>query len=136
MVAACVPPRSPTLRRDYIPLSGNSALPFLAAVRVGNVLYLSGMIGVDSAGHLVTGGIQHETRRAMEIIRNVLAQNGSSLDRVIKCTVMLSDMREWAAMNEVYVTFFPTHRPARSAFGASGLARGARVEIECMAATD
>ncbi|GAC1464698.1 MAG: hypothetical protein PVSMB1_14710 [Gemmatimonadaceae bacterium] len=72
----------------------------------------------------------------MEIIRNVLAQNGSSLDRVIKCTVMLSDMREWAAMNEVYVTFFPTHRPARSAFGASGLARGARVEIECMAATD
>jgi 2-iminobutanoate/2-iminopropanoate deaminase len=63
----------------------------------------------------------------------VLEANGSSMDRVVKCLVMLADMAEWGAMNRVYVTFFPNHLPARSAMGASGLALGARVEIECMA---
>jgi 2-iminobutanoate/2-iminopropanoate deaminase len=63
----------------------------------------------------------------------VLARHGSSMDRVVKCTVMLADIREWAAMNEVYVEFFPEHRPARSAFGTTGLAMGARLEVECLA---
>jgi 2-iminobutanoate/2-iminopropanoate deaminase len=58
------------------------------------------------------------------------------MDRVAKCTVFLADIAEWAAMNEVYVEFFPTNRPARSALGASGLALGARVEIECIAVLD
>jgi enamine deaminase RidA (YjgF/YER057c/UK114 family) len=70
----------------------------------------------------------------MENIRRVVEQNGSSMDRVVKCLVMLADMKEWSAMNEVYVRYFPEHLPARSAMGASGLALGARVEIECLAA--
>jgi enamine deaminase RidA (YjgF/YER057c/UK114 family) len=70
----------------------------------------------------------------MENIRSVLVKNGSSLDKVVKCTVFMADMKEWASMNEVYVTFFdPARRPARSAFGTTGLALDARVEIECLA---
>ena len=97
------------------------------------MLYLSGQIGTDAAGRLVPGGIVPETRQALENIRAVLARNGSAMDRVVKCTVMLADIAEWGTMNSVYVTYFPTHKPARSALGASGLALGARVEIECWA---
>ena len=117
----------------FVPVGGNSSLPFSAAVRVGDMLYLSGQIGTDGTGALVGGGIGPETRQTMENIRAVLEANGSSLDRVVKCLVMLADMAEWGAMNGVYVTFFPNHLPARSAMGASGLALGARVEIECIA---
>jgi 2-iminobutanoate/2-iminopropanoate deaminase len=108
-------------------------LPFSAAVRVGNTLYLSGQVGTDGTRKLVPGGIAAETRQAMESIKATLEQYGSSLDRVVKVTVMLADMGEWAEMNKVYVTYFPEHLPARSAFGTSGLALGARVEIECVA---
>jgi 2-iminobutanoate/2-iminopropanoate deaminase len=117
----------------FVPIAGNPSLPFSAAVRVGDMLYLSGQIGTDSAGALVTGGIEAETRQTLDNIRVVLEANGSSMDRVVKCLVMLADMAEWGAMNRVYVTFFPDHLPARSAMGASGLALAARVEIECMA---
>ncbi|HWL38915.1 MAG TPA: Rid family hydrolase, partial [Gemmatimonadaceae bacterium] len=68
-----------------------------------------------------------------ESIKATLEANGSSLDRVVKCTVMLADIREWAAMNEVYARYFPSRRPARSSFGTSGLALNARAEIECIA---
>lgn len=109
-------------------------LPFSDAARVGGVLYLSGQIGTDASFALVPGGIRAETRQTLENIRRVLERHGSSLDRVFKCTVMMADMAEWGAMNEVYVTYFRQDRlPARSAFGASGLALGARVEIECWA---
>jgi enamine deaminase RidA (YjgF/YER057c/UK114 family) len=70
----------------------------------------------------------------MENIRSLLSRSGSSLDRVVKCTVFLADMREWGAMNEIYITFFATdRRPARTAAGANGLALNGRVEIECIA---
>lgn len=109
-------------------------LPFSEAVRVGSMLYLSGQIGTrPGTTELVDGGIQAETRQAMENIRTVLERYGSSMDRVVKCTAMMADMAEWQAMNEVYAGFFPDHKPARSAFGATGLALGARVEIECWA---
>jgi 2-iminobutanoate/2-iminopropanoate deaminase len=114
-------------------MPGQGGLPFSEAVRVGDMLYLSGQLGTDSSGQLVPGGIGPETRQALGNIAAVLARHGSSLDRVVKCTVMLADIAEWAAMNEVYVTFFRAHRPARSAFGSSGLALGARLELECMA---
>ncbi len=115
------------MEMEYYPAEAKMKVPFSAAVRVGNMLYLSGQIGLDSSGKVVTGGIAAETRQAMENIRLTLEQHGSSLDHVIKATVMLADMAEWAAMNEVYVTFFDKHLPARSAFGATGLALGARV---------
>jgi reactive intermediate/imine deaminase len=118
---------------DYIPVAGGTKLPFSAAVRVGPLLMLSGQLGTDSTATLVPGGITAETRQALENIRRILEANGTSLDHVVKCTVMLADMKEWGAMNEVYVSFFPVHLPARSAFGASGLARNARVELECWA---
>ena len=113
-------------------------LPFSEAVRVGNTLYLSGAIGnIPGQKKLVSGGIQGETKQVMENIKRILQRNGSSLDRVVKCTVMLADIKEWSAMNQVYVTYFPKNRlPARSAFGTSGLALGARVEIGCIATID
>ena len=108
-------------------------LPFSAAVRVGNMLYLSGQIGIDASGKLVPGGISVETRQTLVNIQALLEQHGSSLDHVIKATVMLADIGEWADMNKVYITFFDKRLPARSALGTSGLAMGARVEIECTA---
>ena len=118
----------------YIAPPGAAAsLPFSSAVRVGNMLYLSGQIGADSTGNVVPGGVEAETREILTNIKKLLEANGSSMDRVVKCLVMLADIGEWAKMNTVYVTFFPTHKPARSAFGTSGLARSARLEIECMA---
>ena len=112
----------------------NPDRPFSEAVRVGNILYLSGQIGFDSAtGKLVEGGIAGETKKTMDNIQETLEKYGSSLSEVVKCTVYLADIAEWGAMNEVYVTYFPEHPPARSALGSSGLALGARTEIECMA---
>lgn len=127
--AANVPRSSP----EYFPVPGERPFPFSDAVRVGDMLYLSGQLGTDSSGHLVQGGVGPETRQALENIAAVLGRHGATLDNVVKCTVMLADIGEWAAMNEVYVTFFPSHKPARSAFGTTGLALGGRLELECMA---
>lgn len=118
---------------EYLTSERSKGLPFSEAVRVGNMLYLSGQIGVDSSIKVVPGGIAAETRQAMENIKATLERYGSSLEQVVKVTVMLADMSEWAEMNQVYVTYFPKHLPARSALGANGLALGARVEIECLA---
>jgi len=115
----------------------DSALPFSEAVRVGNLLFLSGKIGrKPGTMEVVPGGIQAETRQALDNIEAVLERHGSSMDRVVKCTVMIDDISQWAAMNEVYVTYFPHEKPARSAFGADGLALGAALEIECIAVVD
>jgi 2-iminobutanoate/2-iminopropanoate deaminase len=119
----------------YHPFKAIAGLPFSEAVQVGNLLFLSGQIGTDANGKLVQGGIAEETRHAMANIGAVLARHGSSIDRVVKVTVMLADIAEWPAMNAEYVKFFPNHFPARSAFAGSGLAMGARVEIECIALT-
>jgi reactive intermediate/imine deaminase len=112
-----------------------AGLPFSAAVRVGEVLYLSGQLGnMPGKLELVPGGMEAETRQTMENIGAVLSANGLSFDNVFKCTVMLADMGEWAAFNKVYVSYFkPDRMPARSAFGAASLALGARVELECWA---
>lgn len=123
-------------RAEYLAMPASSTgtkLPFSEAVRVGDVLYLSGSIGLDGSGVLVSGGIEAETHQTLANMQAVLERHGSSMDRVIKCTVMLADMAEWPAMNGVYIQHFTTNLPARSAFGTSGLALGARVEIECIA---
>ena len=133
LLAACEPHPPQRSRVEYFPVEGRQTLPFAEAVRVGEVLYLSGQIGTDSTGRLVPGGIGPETRQTLTNIATVLIRHGATLDDVFKCTAMLADVGEWAAMNEVYVTFFRAHLPARSAFGASGLALGARLELECVA---
>lgn len=111
-------------------------LPFSEAVRVGDTLYLSGQIGIEPGSmKLVPGGIKEEARQTMQNIQRTLQAQGLDLDDLVKCTVMLADMNEWSAFNEVYRGFFTQHFPARSALGANGLALGARVEVECTAVT-
>ena len=117
----------------YVPAGPN--LPFSSAVVVDRMIYVSGQIGNDpKSGMPVPGGIKAETAQALKNIDAVLHGEGSDLDHVVKCTAFLADINEWPAMNEVYVTFFPKHLPARSAFATAGLVRGARIELECMAA--
>lgn len=109
-------------------------LPFSEAVRVGNTLYLSGQLGNIPGSHkLVEGGITAETRQTLNNISGTLQRHGSSLQQLVKCTIFLADINEWPQMNEVYKTFFKDHYPARSALAGSGLALGARVEMECIA---
>ena len=134
-LAAALPAALPAQDKEVIRLPGSlEALPFSSAVRVGEIIYLSGQIGVlPGTMQLVPGGIGPQTRQAMENIAAVLEYAGSAMDRVIKCTVFLSDIADYPAMNEVYRSFFPGHPPARSALAASGLALGAKVEIECIA---
>jgi reactive intermediate/imine deaminase len=109
-------------------------LPFSEAVKVGNLLFLSGALGAKPHTlEVVPGGIVAETHQMMDNIRTVLEENNTSLSNLIRCTVMMADMQEWQKFNEVYVTYFNKPYPARSAFGASELALGARVEMECIA---
>jgi len=111
-----------------------TTLPFSEAVRVGDTLYLSGQIGFKPGTlELVPGGIRAEARQTLENIRTSLEAHGYAMRDVVKCTVMLADITEWAAFNEVYQTYFAAPYPARSALGANGLALGARVEVECFA---
>ena len=119
---------------EFLAATRGPERPFSPAVRANGFLFLAGQLGTDSTGKVVSGGIGPETRQTMTNIRELVTRSGLSMDRVVKCTVFLADMREWGAMNEVYVTFFGAgKRPARSAFGTTGLALDARVEIECLA---
>jgi 2-iminobutanoate/2-iminopropanoate deaminase len=111
-------------------------LPFSEAVSVGDLLYLSGEIGLDAHGKLVAGGIAAEAKQVMDNIGANLARHGSSFDRVVQCTVALADIADWPAFNEVYRPYFKTHFPARMAFATTGLAFGARVEVQCNAVAD
>jgi reactive intermediate/imine deaminase len=120
---------------EYLPAPGTEEmdLPYTAAVRLNNTLYLSGALGiVPGTRSLAEGGIQPETRQTLENITKTLENSGSSIENVVKCTVLLADVAEWSAMNEVYKTFFDD-KPARTAVGVGGLPLNARVEIECIA---
>jgi 2-iminobutanoate/2-iminopropanoate deaminase len=111
-----------------------TTLPFSEAVRVGNTLYLSGQIGIlPGTLNLAAGGIQAEARQTLENIKTTLETHGYTMRDVVKCTVMLVDIAEWATFNEIYKSYFAPPYPARSALGANGLAMGARVEVECLA---
>ena len=115
------------------PALSGQALPFSDAVRVGDMLYLSGQLGIGADGKL-PDGITAQTKLALDNIGGILKRAGLGYEDVFHCTAMLADMKDWPAMNTVYVTYFPEgKRPARSAFGASGLALGGLVEIECQA---
>lgn len=115
------------------PVLNGQPLPFSDAVRVGDVLYLSGQLGIGADGKLPEG-IEAQTKQALENIGAILKRAGLRYQDVFHCTAMLSDMANWPAMNKVYVTYFPEgKRPARSAFGTNGLALGALIELECQA---
>ena len=109
-------------------------VPFSEAVRVGDLLFLSGQLGnLPGQFQLVEGGITPETRQTMDNIKATLNRYGADMDNVVKCTVFMADISEWPKMNEVYKTYFSKNFPARSAIAGGGLAMGARVEIECIA---
>ncbi|WP_220475419.1 RidA family protein [Sphingomonas cavernae] len=120
---------------EYYPTGAPpSARPFSEAVRVDDILYLSGEIGTTESGALASGGLPGEARQVMENIGAKLRKRGLGFDDVFKCTVMLADITRWAEFNAVYINYFkPGRLPARSAFGANGLALGAAVELECSA---
>lgn len=120
--------------RPNSPVVVPDGLPFSEYVQVGNMIYLSGQIGI-SPGTLkvVDGGLEAETRQTLDNIKAVLESQGHSLKDIIKCTIMMDDITQWAAFNKVYSTYFTDNYPARSAFGADGLGLGAAVEIDCIA---
>ena len=126
-------PGRPVMEHFGKPVLNGQALPFSDAVRVGDVLYLSGQIGVGPDGKL-PDGIEAQTKLAMDNVGAILKRAGLGYERIFHCTAFLADMKDWPAFNRVYVGYFPGGQmPARSAFGANGLALGARLEIECQA---
>jgi len=126
------PPR-PAVEHYGKPMLGGQRLPFSSAVRVGDILYLSGAIGRGPDGK-PPEGIEAQTKATMDDIGETLKLAGLGYDRIFHCTVFLSDMNNWADFNKVYLTYFPDGPlPARSAVGVNGLALGALMEIECQA---
>jgi 2-iminobutanoate/2-iminopropanoate deaminase len=109
--------------------------PYAQGIVANGFLFTAGQIALDPATmEVVAGGITEQTERVMQNLQNVLAAAGLSFAHVVKTTVFLQDMAEFAAMNEVYARFFGSHRPARSTVAVGGLPRGVRVEIELIAA--
>jgi reactive intermediate/imine deaminase len=123
----------PAIEHYGQPTLNGQPLPFSEAVRVGDILYLSGQLGRGPDGKL-PDGIEAQTRQTLENIGATLKRAGLGYGDVFHCTAMLSDMKLWPDFNKVYVTYFPEgKRPARSAFGTSGLALNALIELECQA---
>jgi len=123
----------PAVQHYGQPTTNGQALPFSEAVRVGDILYLSGQLGRGPDGKL-PDGIEAQTRQTLDNIGATLKSAGLGYGDVFHCTAMLADMKLWGDFNKVYVIYFPEgKRPARSAFGTSGLALGALVELECQA---
>ena len=117
------------------PAFSQLGLPFSEIVRVGNMLYLSGQMGnLPGTLTLAPGGIEAQAKQTMMNIKASLEAHGYAMNNIVKCTVMLADMADWPAFNAVYTTFFEKPYPARSAFGANGLALGGLLEVEVIAA--
>ncbi|KAH8549414.1 endoribonuclease L-PSP [Umbelopsis sp. PMI_123] len=111
--------------------------PYSQAIKVNNLVYTSGQIPViPETGELVEGGIQEQTHQVMKNLGEVLKASGSSLNRVVKTTVFLKNMNDFVAMNEIYGTYFPETKPARSAVEVARLPKDVQVEVECVALTD
>jgi reactive intermediate/imine deaminase len=131
--AAEAVPARPAVEHLGSPTLNGQPLPFSEAVRVGDTLYLSGQLGIGPDRKL-PDGIEAQTKQALDNVGAILKRAGLGYDDVFHCTAMLSDMKLWPDFNKVYVTYFPEgKRPARSAFGASGLALGGLIELECQA---
>ncbi|UZO80509.1 RidA family protein [Aquimarina sp. ERC-38] len=110
-----------------------SHTPFSDVVEAGNLYFLSGQIGMDHRTRtLVPGGIEAETKQALDNIKDVLEHHNLSLQNVVKCTVILSNIKDFKKFNTIYTKYFP-QKPARTTFAAQDLARGAKIEIDCIA---
>jgi len=111
--------------------------PYAQAIRADGIVYTSGQIGIDPAtGALVPGGIEAQTRRVLENLKAVLAAAGSSLDRVLRVGVYLTDLGHFQAMNRIFAEYLDSYRPARSTVGVAALPMGALVEMDMIALCD
>ena len=111
--------------------------PYSQAIRVGNLVFASGQIPIDPAtGVFVTGGIKEQTRQSLTNVKTILEAAGLTMDKVVKTTVFMADMNDFAEMNGVYAEFFKEPYPARSAVAVKALPKGALVEIEVVAAAE
>lgn len=133
IMAWATTPLAAQREREILPQPPAAGATLSPIVKVGDMLYLSGQLGTVRGRGLVEGGIGPETRQALENIKGLLEQVGSSMDRVVKCTVFLADIGDFRPMNAEYRTFFPSGPPARSTVAVAGLVLNARVEIECLA---
>lgn len=136
-VISCLPGRTDasTIEHFTRPETERLQLPFSEAVRVGNTVYLAGQIGMAADGSgLVSGGIGAESEQALKNIQAVLSHFNLTFQNVVRCQVMLVDIKDWPQFNAVYKKFVKAPYPARSAFAGSGIALNARVEVECTAA--
>ncbi|WP_291426951.1 RidA family protein [Deinococcus sp.] len=116
----------------YLPAEGYA---FSESVKVGTTIYLAGQIGNDASGeHLVPGGVGPQTTQALEHIEAVLKKSGYTRSNLVKCTVLLKDIKDFAAMNEAYKAWMVKPYPARATFATAGLVMDAAVEIDCIAA--
>ncbi len=126
-------PTRPAVEHLAKPALNGQRLPLSDAVRVNDTLYLSGQLGIGPDGKL-PDGVEAQTKQAMDNVGAVLKRAGVGYDRIFHCTAFLADMKDWPTFNKVYLGYFPDGPlPARSAFGANGLALGALLEIECQA---
>jgi 2-iminobutanoate/2-iminopropanoate deaminase len=131
LLAGCT---SSTIEHYVFPERAALGLPYSDAVRAGDLLFLAGTVGAaPGTRQVVPGGIEAETRQALANIKANLDAHGSSVDRVVKCTVLLADINEFEAMNKVYREFFSGPKPARTTFAVAALPLGARIEIDCIA---
>ena len=105
--------------------------PYSQAIKAGGMIYISGCLPMKE-GKLVEGGVPAQTRQVLENMRHVIEAGGSSMDKIVKCTVLLSSMDNFSLMNPVYAEFFPENPPARTTFAAAGLPLGALVEIDAI----
>ncbi len=119
--------------KEVIAIPGAANPNLSAAVKAGDLLYFSGQLGTVPGGRgLAPGGIKPETQQTLDNIKRVVEAAGSSMERIVKCTVFLADINDFGPMNEVYRTFWPKDPPARSTVAVAGLVLSARIEIECI----
>lgn len=111
--------------------------PYSQAIQAGNTVYVSGQLGIDpSTGNFAEGGTEAQARQSLTNISNILKEAGFSIKNVVKVTVLLADINDFAAVNEIYKDFFEAPFPARSAFAVAALPKGGKIEIEAIAVSD
>ncbi len=117
----------------YTDKAPNVVGPYSQAVVTDNLIFCSGQIGIDPAVGKLVEGIENQTKQVIENLKAVLEESGSSLDKVVKCTVYLADINDYVTMNGIYGQYFTDHKPARAAFAVAALPAGALIEIEMIA---